>query len=82
MLVARRGHGLLPYQERVYVFAGNGPKNNVEYFNLLTSEWVAISPLIEARSWPGSTVYRENIYVAGFGSAHIEKLDPVEHTWT
>ena len=81
MKVGRRGHGLCLYEDRVYCFAGNGPKNDVEYYNLLTDNWTTTRPMITARSWPGTCVFRGFIYVAGFGSAYIEVMNPREHTW-
>ena len=38
--------------------------------------------MITARSWPGTCVYRGMIYLAGFGSAFAEVLNPQSHTWT
>nr|XP_039260742.1 kelch-like ECH-associated protein 1A [Styela clava] len=65
---------------------GSRKTNKVECFNLNTSTWSFISPMLNARSVPAAVEFQNRLYVlGGYSEGYlktVEAYDPSSNSWT
>jgi len=91
MPTGRFGHCSVVYQDKVWIIGGknqiNISLNNVDCYNLKTSEWEPnVSELLHARYNAAAVVYENKIFVIGGHNDHqilssVEYYDPNDNNW-
>ena len=78
MTQARRSHGLIEYEGRVYAFGGyNGALlNSAERYTLREEQWAPISSMKTARNFVMPALMQGKIYIVGYDGNGLEVYDP------
>ncbi|XP_054167691.1 kelch-like protein diablo [Oppia nitens] len=87
LTVRRSGLGLVALGNHLYAIGGNG-LNSMERFDSQSKQWTPMAANMSAktRSWFGSAVFMDKIYVCGghdgSDSKSCESYDPITNKWT
>jgi hypothetical protein len=82
MIRGRWGHGCYLFDRVIYIFGGNGTVKSAEKYELSGRENLAIADMPVGLSWLSVADYKQELYLAGFGSPHIFIYDLYCNTYT